>query len=103
LNESFGGDWISCGDRDTCAEAGNPLCSRRQRSNDVDSSDGEQLTDLLEADLGISRRDGFAYGGGLDFYNLRCNSIGNPKLLKKFSGQINAAVAIGDCNGFCRE
>ena len=35
--------------------------------NDIDSFHGEKLTDLLEADLGLSRRDCLTYGGGLNF------------------------------------
>ena len=71
---SSGPDRISCGYRDTCGKEVDPLCSRWQRSNNVDSFYGEKLTDLLKTYLGVSRRDGLAYGGGLDFYYLTLGS-----------------------------
>ena len=73
---------------------------RRQRSDVIYSLNGEQLANLLEADLSLSTRNHCANSFAIDSMALDRHLVGNPETLKQLGGYIDAANAGRVRNGF---
>jgi hypothetical protein len=81
--------------RDAGGKHGDFLDLGRQRSDVVDARHGQQLADLLKADLGVAARDRGADGRADDPRALAHHLIGDAESLKELGGHVDAAGAGG--------
>src|SRR5262245_2057186 len=103
LDQCFGGVGLRCAGMDAACEHGDLLDVRRQRSDEVDAGDRQQLAHLLEADLGVAARDDLAdRDAGCADFDLVLDLIGDAHALEQ-CGHIDAARPGGIGDRFCRQ
>src|SRR5581483_5029359 len=97
-DEFAGGGGVFGAGGDSSREDGDPLRAGWKRSNDLDSFDGAQFADLLEADLGVTARDDIANRFGGDSLAFGFDPIGDAETWEQVRGEIRAARGggIGD-------
>ena len=87
--------WLLGLARHGCGNDAGFLEIARQWANIVDTVDGPEFADLLNADLDLAARDRFAYQFAGDLPELVLDLFGDAKAFKKLGGNINAAGAFG--------